>query len=334
MTTISDIAVFLDAEFAVEYPGERLPDTIIAGPSTPNAPEQQYPLIFIGMTVRDPVAALRSAQAGLAIVDRRLMEKCRDVLTIGSVRAVLWSSNPRLDFCRVLERFYAPPRPVGIHPSAVVSPLAKIGLRCAIGPGCVIEDGVEIGDDTVLIGRVFLYSGTRLGSRVTIHAGAVLGADGFGFEKRPDGSWQKFPHFGGVRVEDDVEIGANTTIDRGSLGDTVIRRGVKIDNLVHIAHNSVTGADTLVIAGAVICGGAKIGERAWLSPQSCIRDKATVGSDSFIGMGAVINGDVVQGSTMVGWHARPVLATKRIFTFLKRIAETGPASAAKSTPPS
>lgn len=333
MTTISDIAAFLDAEAAVEYPGERLPDTVIAGPSAPDAPARQHPLIFIGMTVRDPAATLRSAQAGLAIVDRRLMEKCREVLTAGIVKAVLWSSNPRLDFCRVLERFYAPPRPTGIHPSAVVSPLAKIGLRCAIGPGSVIEDGVEIGDDTVLIGRVFLYSGTRIGCRVTIHAGAVLGADGFGYEKRTDGSWQKFPHFGGVLVEDDVEIGANTTIDRGSLGNTVIRRGVKIDNLVHIAHNSVTGADTLVIAGAVVCGGAKIGERAWLSPQSCIRDKVTVGSDSTIGMGAVINGDVAPGSTMVGWHARPALATKRIFAFLKRIAETGPASADKHAPP-
>jgi UDP-3-O-[3-hydroxymyristoyl] glucosamine N-acyltransferase len=328
MTTIADIAAFLEAEAALEYPGDCAPDTVISGPAG------QLPLIFIGMTVRDPVSMLRSAQAGLAIVDRHFMEKCRDSLTAGIVGAVIWSGNPRLDFCRVLERFYAPPRPAGIHPTAVVSPSAKIGERCGIGPGCVISDGVEIGDDTILVGRVFVYSGTRIGSRVTIHAGAVLGADGFGYEKRPDGSWQKFPHFGGIVVEDDVEIGANATIDRGSLGDTIIRRGVKIDNLVHIAHNSQTGADTLIIAGAVVCGGAKIGEGSWLAPHSCIREKSTVGGGATIGMGAVINGDVAPGSTMVGWHARPALATKRIFTFLQRIAEADPASTPKPSQPS
>jgi UDP-3-O-[3-hydroxymyristoyl] glucosamine N-acyltransferase len=331
MATIAEIAAFLDAGAALEYPGECLPDTVISGPVAAGF-SGVLPLIFVGMTVRDPLAALRSAQAGLAIVDRHLAAKCREVLTPGIVRAVIWSDNPRLDFSRVLGRFYVPHRQEGVHSSAVVSPGAKMGERCVIGPGCVIENGVEIGHDAVLVGRVFLYSGTRLGNRVTIHAGAVIGADGFGYEKRPDGSWQKFPHLGGVVIEDDVEIGANTTIDRGTLGNTVIRRGVKIDNLVHIAHNSETGADSLVIAGAVVCGGASIGERTWVAPQACIREKAIVGSDATIGMGAVINGDAAPHSTMVGWHARPALATKRIFSFLQRIAETDPATGVNPRP--
>jgi UDP-3-O-[3-hydroxymyristoyl] glucosamine N-acyltransferase len=210
----------------------------------------------------------------------------------------------------------------------VVSCLAKIGARCYIGPGCVICDGVEIGDDTVLHGRVYLYSGTRLGRRVTIHAGAVLGGDGFGYERRPDGSWQEFPHCGGVIVEDDVRIGANVTIDRGSLSDTVIGWGVKIDNLVHIAHNANIGANSVVIAGAVVCGSARVGERTWLAPLSCVKDRTSVGSDSTIGMGAMVNSDAAPGSTMVGWHARPALATKRIFGFLQRIGESGSAPGA------
>ena len=330
MTTIADIAAFLEAEAALEFPGPCLPDTVISGPAGPS--DDPNRLFLISMPVRDPIEMLRSAQAGLAIVDRHLMEKFRAVLTGGIVGAVIWSSNPRLDFCRVLERFFVPAPPAGSHPSAVVSPLAKIGDRCFIGPGCVVSDAVETGDDCVLYGRVFLYGGTRLGNRVTIHAGAVLGADGFDFEKRPDGSWQKLPHMGGVLVGDDVEIGANTTIDRGSVGDTVIERGVKIDNLVHIAHNARIGADSLVIAGAVVCGGTRIGERVWVAPQSCVREKAMVGSDSTVGMGAIIHADTAPGSTMVAWHARPALATKRIFTFLQRIAEADPAATGKTSP--
>ena len=329
MPTVDDIARFLGTDSSLEFPGPCGPEAVISGPASPDrAPGEA--LIFVGMTVREPAQMLRAAQAGLAIVDSHLMPRCREVLSGGIVGAVIWSSNPRLDFCRVLERFFAPPRPQGADPSAVIHPSAVMGQRCFIGPGCVISDGVEMGDDVVLYGRVFLYPGTRLGHRVTIHAGAVLGADGFGYEKRADGSWQKFPHLGGVLVGDDVEIGANTTIDRGSLSDTVIERGVKIDNLVQIGHNSRIGADTLVIAGAVICGSARIGPRTWVAPQSCIRDQVTVGGDSTIGMGAVVNADTAPGATMVGWHARPALATKRIFTFLQRIAD---ADSTSVTPP-
>lgn len=330
MTTIQDIASFLGAEAVLEFPGPCGPEAVISGPAASGRPRRET-VVFVGMTVREPLEMLRASQAGLAIVDSHLRSKSREFLSGGIVQAVIWSSNPRLDFCRVLERYFSPPRAAGIDPAALVSPAALIGERCSIGPGCVISEGVEIGDDSVLYGRVFIYPGTRIGKRVIIHAGAVLGADGFGFEKRPDGSWQKFPHLGGVVVGDDVEVGANSTIDRGTLGDTVVERGVKIDNLVHIAHNAQVGADSLIISGAVICGGARVGARTWVAPQACIRDRITVGGDATIGMGAIVNSDTAPGATMVAWHARPALATKRIFTFLQRIADADPASGTNPT---
>jgi len=320
MPAISEIAEFLDAGAALEFPGDHGPGSVIEGPGTPGSCGRNR-MTFIHMTVRDPEQALRSANAGLAIVALQFQARIREILSGGIVGAVLWSSNPRLDFCRVLEKFFMPPSPQGIAPSATVAPSAKVGARCYIGPGCVISENVELGDDCVLYGQVFLYPGTRLGKRVTVHAGAVIGAEGFGYEKRPDGSWQKFPHLGGVRVGDDVEIGANAAIDRGSLTDTVICDGVKIDNLVHIAHNAYIGANALIIAGAVVCGGARIGERTWVAPQACVREKVSIGADGTIGMGAVVNADTTPGATMVSWHARPALATKRIFTFLQRIAD-------------
>ena len=323
MPSVSELAGFLDAGALLEFPGGESPSLIIDGPGMPGSADRAK-MIFIGMTVRDPEQVLRAANAGLAIIDRHLETRVRPVLNPGIVGAVIWSANPRLDFSRVLERFFSPPRPGGISPAAHVDPTARLGARCYIGPGCVVSEGVEIGDDCVLHGRVFLYPGTRLGRRVTIHAGSVIGADGFGYEKRPDSTWQKFPHTGGVLIGDDVEIGANATIDRGSLGDTVIQDGVKIDNLVHIAHNASIGAHSLIIAGSVICGGARIGDHSWVAPQACVREKVTIGAGATIGMGAVINTDTAPGATMVSWHARPAPATKRIFSFLQRIADGSP----------
>ena len=331
MPSVRDITDFLEAGASLELMGTTVDDAQISGPAAPGQSTRES-VIYAGLTARDPLVMLRGSSAGLAIVDVRLREKCRDQLPAGSIGAVIWSGNPRLDFSRVVERFFVPPRPWGVDNTAVIALGAKIGERCYIGPGCVVSERVEIGDDTVLYGRVFLYPGTRVGNRVLIHAGAVLGADGFGFEKQADGKWQKFPHLGGVVIGDDVEIGANSTIDRGTLEDTVIERGVKIDNLVHIAHNARIGADALVIAGAVICGGAKVGEGAWVAPQSCLREKVSVGAGATIGMGAVVNTDTPADATMVGWHARSAPATKRIFSFLQRIADGNPSHQSSTKP--
>src|SRR5690349_19567337 len=206
--------------------------------------------------------------------------------------ALLFCADPSASFTRVVGAFAAPEPapPVGRHPtahvdpSATVAPGASIGPHATvaseakIGPGAVLHAGVadgrgvEIGAATVLHPSVVCYPGIRVGARCIVHAGAVLGADGYGFEPSPDPAegWKKIPQCGTVVVEDDVEIGANATVDRGRFGATRIERGAKIDNLVHIAHNVVIGAGALIVAQVGIAGSTRVGPRAILAGKAGI----------------------------------------------------------------
>jgi UDP-3-O-[3-hydroxymyristoyl] glucosamine N-acyltransferase len=155
---------------------------------------------------------------------------------------------------------------------------------------------------------------------VIIHAGTVIGADGFGYERNDGGELEKFPHLGHVVLEDNVEVGSNTCIDRGTLGDTIIREGAKIDNLVHIAHNVVVGRHAVVIAHAMIGGSTRIGDYAWVAPCACVRDVVSIGDRAMIGLGAVVVRDVPDGATVMGIPARPVDEYKKILEASKRAA--------------
>src|SRR5688572_26508845 len=193
--------------------------------------------------------------------------------------------QPYVYFARVSQLFN--PRTTqaaGVHPSASVAPGAKLGARVSIGPGCAIGEDAEIGDDSCLYPGVVVYPGCRIGPRAIIHSGAVIGADGFGIASDA-GRWVKIPQIGGVVIGADVEIGANTTIDRGALDDTVVGDGVKLDNQVQIGHNVVIGAHT-VIAG---CTG--------------ISGSVTIGRDCMIGGGVGIVGhlSICDGVTISGY---------------------------------
>lgn len=175
--------------------------------------------------------------------------------------ACIVAENPYLYFARLTQWWKAQSGAApaaGIHPSAVVHPQAVVHPSASIGPHCVVERGVCIGADTVLRARVTVYEGCTIGARCVLHAGVVIGADGFGFANQ-GGRWEKIEQLGAVRIGDDVEIGANTCIDRGALDDTLIADGVKIDNLVQIAHNVQVGAHTVIAGNTGIAGSAKIG---------------------------------------------------------------------------
>lgn len=184
----------------------------------------------------------------------------RDQALQGRSAAIL-TPDPYLYFARLTRLWKArhqTPAPAGIHPSAVVDPSARIAPDAVIGPLCLIEAGAEIGAGSVLHGRVTVGRNCRLGQRCIVHPGAVIGADGFGFAP-VEGRWEKIEQLGAVRIGDDVEIGANTCIDRGALGDTVIGDGVKLDNLVQIGHNVQVGAHTAMAGCAGVAGSARIG---------------------------------------------------------------------------
>lgn len=228
-------------------------------------------------------------------------------------------------FVLVLEKFAKKVTDLkpGVHPSAIVqSPISPscavganvfIGKNCAVGervllyPNAVVLDHCSIGDDTIIYPNTTIYQGVRIGNRVTIHAGSVIGADGFGFAPQTDGSFKKIPQIGSVTIEDDVEIGANVCIDRATLGETVIRQGVKIDNLVQIAHNVAVGKNTVIASQAGISGSVKLGARCMVGGQAGfaghleLGDKITVGAQSGVSKSFVKTGEIIRG-----YPARPL----------------------------
>jgi UDP-3-O-[3-hydroxymyristoyl] glucosamine N-acyltransferase len=248
-------------------------------------------------------------------------------------------SNPTTAFEEVLLKFA--PKPItfapGVHSSAVVDPSAQLGERVSIQPLAVIEPGARIGDDTIIgagsyvghetvIGsachiypNVTIRERSRIGSRVIIHSGAVIGADGFGFEM-VDGRQQKIQQLGIVQIDDDVEIGANTTIDRARFGRTWIQQGVKIDNLVQIAHNVVVGKDSVIVAQSGISGSTRVGQRVMMGGQVGIVGHLEIGDGTAIGAQSGISKST-QGGAWFGSPAVPLAEAKQQIAWVHRLGK-------------
>lgn len=199
------------------------------------------------------------------------------------------SNNPRLDYIRCISHFFTKiEMPNGIHPSAVVEDGAFIGKNVRIGANCFISRYVTIGDNTIIMPNVVLDNIVRIGSDCIVKSGTVIGQSGFGYEYDENNEPIQFPHSGSVVIGNNVHIGANVTIDRATLSQTIIDDNVKIDNHVHVAHNCIIHKNSLIIAGAILCGGVEIGENCWISPNASIMQKTKVGSFSTVGMGSVV----------------------------------------------
>jgi len=260
-----------------------------------------------------------------------------NVPTTAAARIVV--QKPHDAMLTVLPRLYrAPRREPGVHATARIGRGVTLGSDVTIGAYAVIGDGAVIGDrgwidshvvvgagvtlgaDVRLYPSVTLYSGATLGARVIVHAGARVGSDGFGYVFR-DGAHDKIPHVGRCVVEQDVEIGANTTIDRGSIDDTVIGAGTKIDNLVHIAHNVRIGRLCLIMAQVGVAGSVHIGDGVILAGQVGLAGHATIGDRARIAAQAGVFGDVPAGESWSGYPARPHRQSLRASAALLRVAE-------------
>ena len=258
-------------------------------------------------------------------------------------KTLLRHGQPKLAFAKAAATLLEhPPISLGIHPTALVAPLARIGKDVSIGPYAVIAEDVHIGDGTQIgahcvigagcwIGencrihpRVTIYRGTRIGHRVEIHGGAVIGADGFGYVYGEGRHW-KFPQMGIVEVADDVEIGANATIDRGSLDDTRIAEGVKLDNLVHVGPNVQIGAHTVVAAQTGISGSSTLGHHVVVGGQVGIADHCMLEDGAIAGAQAGIpTGKTIRsGQTVWGTPAREIGKFKEAYAWYARLPELG-----------
>ncbi len=244
---------------------------------------------------------------------------------------LLRTPSPQTALIALLKLFYpAQPLAPGVHPSALVAPdsrvhpeasvgafavihpRAVVGARSRIFPLVYVGEGAEIGEDSTLYPHVVVREGVRIGRRVIVHAGAVLGADGFGYVF--DGSaHQKIPQVGSVVIEDDVEIGANTTIDRAMVGNTVVRRGTKIDNLVQIGHNVEIGEHSIVAGQAGISGSCRLGRGVMLGGQAGVADHVTIGDGAVLGAQTGVSQDVAAGEKLFGTWGRPMREARRIW---------------------
>ncbi len=277
---------------------------------------QEGALCFIDASRSDKQELAEQTNASCVICDRAI--KVSDAMK--KQRAYFLVENPRETFVKVASALFSSKPSWGIHASAVIDPGAELHANVYVGPlsyigKCSIDEG------TIIYGNCHLYDNCRVGKNVVINAGTIIGAEGFGYCKMSDGELLNFPHVGGVIIEDDVEIGANTCIDRGSLGDTRIKQGAKIDNLCHIAHNVVIGKRAMIIADAMIGGSTSIGEGSWVSPSACLRDQITIGDNTVIGMASVVTKDVPDNQTWTGSPARPLKEFLSLQSKIKKLVE-------------
>jgi UDP-3-O-[3-hydroxymyristoyl] glucosamine N-acyltransferase len=255
-------------------------------------------------------AAARSTRASAVIV-------AEDFPAISA--AMLRTRDPYLAFAQALALFHPPLRyPPGVHPTAVVHPTARLGRDPHVGPYVVIEEQVEIGDHAVLLAHVVVYRGVkighnffahaqctvrencRIGSNVLLQNGVVIGSDGFGFAKTEARRWHKIPQPCAVVIEDDVEVQANSCIDRASVGETRIRSGVKIDNLVQVGHGSLVGRDALLCSQVGLAGSTEIGDRAILTGQVGVVGHCKVGDDAIVTPQSGVAHDIPAGALVSG----------------------------------
>ena len=310
-----------------------------------------------GSTLITGVASIASARPGdlvFAADEKRLQEargsQASAIVTgefaegSSDSKAYVIAENPKLAFARMASLLSLIETRQGIAESAQVDLSAKIGDRVLIAPGVVIEAGVSVGDGTsvgansvlgagVAIGRecqigpnVSIYSGTVLLDRVIVQAGCVLGSTGFGYVRDEKGRHHLFPQIGGLLIEEAVEIGANCTIDRGSLEQTVIRRGAKLDNMVHLGHNVEIGEDAIIAAQTGISGSSRIGAGAMIGGQVGIGEHAEIEEGTILGgQSGVLNGKVLRGRGVVLWGtpARPLKDYLRELATLSRLSRKG-----------
>ena len=252
--------------------------------------------------------------------------------------AALIDPNPYLAYARIAALMHPEPNAApGVHPTAVVAAAARvapsagigplsvieegadIGERVSIGPGCIVQRGARIGADSVLVSRVNLYPGVSIGQRCILHAGAVVGADGFGFAPNA-GTWLKVPQVGSVRIGDDVEVGANTTIDRGAIDDTVVEDGVKLDNQIQVAHNVFIGAHTAIAACTGISGSTVIGRRCMIGGMVGFAGHLTIADDVVVTGCSLVSASIKKaGSYSSGMPTVETRLWRRMVAHLRRL---------------
>jgi UDP-3-O-[3-hydroxymyristoyl] glucosamine N-acyltransferase len=319
------------AELAAKLEGELVgdPKANLRGVASP---ENAKPGDVVYVESEKRLAEALASPASAVLVGRGAFARGKTLILV---------AHPKLAFARAAALLQPePPLVTGRHASAVIHPSARLGENVAVGAHAVIEENVrvgrntqigagcfigamsEVGDDCVLFPHVTLYRSVHLGNRVRVHSGTVIGSDGFGYVA-VEGRWEKFPQRGTVIIEDEVELGAGCTIDRGALDETRIGRGSKLDNLVHVAHNVRIGRDTVIAAQTGISGSASIGNGVTIGGQVGFGDHCRVEDGVVLGgQSGILPGKIVRGGQVLwGTPVRPLAEFKRTYPYLARLPE-------------
>jgi len=319
--TLAEIAKFLDAELAGD------PKIVITGISGIKE-AKEGDITFVANPKYNHLVKETNASAIIASKD----------FPAATQKPIIRTDNPSLAFSKVVSLIFPIEikHPQGIHPQAVISKSVKLGKNVAVGACAVLEDNVEVGDNTVIYGGSYIANDAtigkdcliypdvsirervKIGNRVIINNGAVIGSDGFGYVT-VDGVHKRIPQVGTVVVEDDVEIGANVAIDRARFDKTIIGKGTKIDNLVHIAHNVIIGENSLIIAQAGISGSSTIGKNVILAGQSGVVGHVSIGDNVVVGAQSGVTKSVEANTTVSGYPAKPHDIAKRINACIQRL---------------
>ena len=228
--------------------------------------------------------------------------------------------NPKLTFIRIIKKLFSPVIQYQIHPTSVIHPEAEINKKVYIGPFTYIGK-ISIDEGTIIHGNCFIFDNVKIGKNVSINAGSIIGSEGFGYELNENGEYEKFIHIGGVEIQDNVDIGANTCVVRGTLANTIIGEGTKIDNLVHIGHNAIIGKHCIITANNMVGGSVKIEDHSWLGPSSSTLNQLTLAKNSYAGLASVITKNIPPGEVWAGNPARPVEELKRLHEKLRALLD-------------
>ena len=272
----------------------------------------QLQLIGEDISVYKPTS-LDNMVSGSIVFAKKYDEEIMDVLNRGDVLALVTSEyigkiscphivsdNPRLSMAKVIDNYFRSPSECLISGTAIIESSVVIGENVSIGEYCVIKGDVVIGDNTRIGHHVCISGKTRIGNNCWIKSGAVIGEEGFGFERDKNDINVHFPQIGDIVIGNNVFIGANSTIERAALDSTIIEDGVAVDDLTQVGHNVRIGKGSTLACGAVLCGGVQLGERCAVAPNACIRQKLIVGDDTVIGLGAVVVKNVPGNAVYIG----------------------------------
>lgn len=260
---------------------------------------EQNSITWIKSGSKVDVSTIPYADTLLFIADRN------DLNIFTSEHHFILCNSPKEIFFQILKEFFVKKSESVIQSDSVVC-TNKIGKNVTIGHHCYIDSSVTIGDGVVIGNNVSIECPTVIGDNTRISSGVVIGADGFGYYRKEDMCYEHVPHFGGVIIGKNVDIGANACIDRGTIDNTIIEDNVKIDNLCHVAHNVVIEKNALIIALSLLGGSSKIEENAYIAPGAIVRNQIVVGKNSIVGMGSVVLKDVEEGQVVAGVPAKTI----------------------------